>query len=122
MILKGSQRAGARQLAAHLMNSQDNDHVKVHEVRGFIASTLPGALEEAYAISRGTKCKQFLFSVSLSPPSSASVPVTAFEAAVDEIEKAVGLIDHPRVIATAEGIAATLPGPWLDDAAWAYGF
>ena len=32
MILKGSQRAGAKQLAAHLLNDRDNDHVSVLEL------------------------------------------------------------------------------------------
>ena len=54
MILKGSQRAGATQLAAHVLNERDNEHVRVHELRGFAADDLHGALTEAYAISRGT--------------------------------------------------------------------
>ncbi|MCB1479911.1 MAG: relaxase, partial [Rhodobiaceae bacterium] len=60
MILKGSQRGGAAQLAAHLMNDRDNDHVTLHQSRGFIADTLPEALDEAHAISKATKCKQYL--------------------------------------------------------------
>jgi hypothetical protein len=64
VILKGSQRAGARQLAAHLLNERDNEHVSVHELRGFAADGLHGALTEAHAVSKGTKCKQFLFSLS----------------------------------------------------------
>lgn len=56
MILKGSQRAGAKQLSTHLLNIRDNDHVTVLKVRWFIARDLHGALAEAYAISKGTKC------------------------------------------------------------------
>jgi len=40
VILKGSQRGGARQLGLHLMNIQDNEHVEVHEVRGFMAENV----------------------------------------------------------------------------------
>ncbi len=43
MILKGNQRAGGRQMALHLLNSAQNEHVKVHEVSGFIASDVLGA-------------------------------------------------------------------------------
>jgi hypothetical protein len=68
MILKGSQRGGASNLSAHLMNDRDNDHVTVLEVHGFVARDLHGAFAEAHAISKGTKCQQFLFSLSLSPP------------------------------------------------------
>jgi hypothetical protein len=40
MILKGSQRAGATPLAAHLLRVDENDHVEVHELRGFVANDL----------------------------------------------------------------------------------
>jgi len=46
MILVGSQRGGASQLAAHLMNDRDNDHVTIEELRGFVADDLRGALNE----------------------------------------------------------------------------
>ena len=67
MILVGNQRGGARDLAQHLMKSE-NERVEVAELRGFVADDLDGAFQETYAISRGTKCKQFLFSLSLNPP------------------------------------------------------
>ena len=51
MILKGSQRAGPRQLAVHLLNDRDNDHVEVQELRGFVAGDLHGARVEAQAIA-----------------------------------------------------------------------
>ncbi|TXG84728.1 MAG: relaxase [Sphingomonadales bacterium] len=98
MILKGSQRGGARQLGLHLMNIQDNEHVEVHEVRGFMAENVLGALREAEAISMGTRCKQPLFSVSLSPPQHESVRPEVFEAAIAAIEERNGLEGQPRVI------------------------
>ena len=36
MILKGNRRGGAVQMALHLLNSEDNEHVTIHEMRGFI--------------------------------------------------------------------------------------
>lgn len=75
MILKASQRGGGQQLARHLLNSVENDHIELHEVRGFAAGGLVGALNEAYAVSRGTRCRQYLFSVSLNPPENERVPV-----------------------------------------------
>jgi len=98
MILKASQRAGAKQLAQHLLRLDENDHVEVHEVRGFMAEDLVGALREAYAVSRGTKCSQFLFSVSLNPPQDQVPGIAAFEAAIETIEEEVGLRGQPRVI------------------------
>ena len=98
MILKGSQRAGGMQLARHLLNLDDNDHVTIHEVRGFVSDDLAEAFKEAYAISRGTRCKQFLFSLSLSPPETESVPVDVFEGAIAAIEEKMGLANQPRAI------------------------
>ncbi len=98
MILKASQRANSAELAKHLLNGDDNDHVTVHEIRGFISDTLEGALQEAYAMSRGTRCEQFLFSLSLNPPEDADVPIEDFEAAIEEIEKKLLLLGQPRIV------------------------
>jgi len=51
MILKGSQRGGGQGLAVYLMRTDENEHVEVHELRGFAADALPGAFKEAQAIS-----------------------------------------------------------------------
>lgn len=82
MILVGNRRGGAAELTAHLMNAEDNEHVELHEVRGFMSSELGDALHEAYGISRGARCKKFLYSLPLSPPQNENVPVEAFEAAI----------------------------------------
>lgn len=97
MILVGNPRGGARDLALHLMKDE-NDHVEVHEPRGFAAEDLQGALHEAYAVSRGTKCKQFLFSLSLNPPKDAEVSTESFESAIDRAEIELGLDGQPRAI------------------------
>ena len=98
MILKGNQRAGGRQMALHLLNSGQNEHVTVHEVSGFIASDVLGALNEAYALSKGTKCKQFMYSLSLNPPQDQSVPVSVFEKTLERVEKRLDLEGQPRVL------------------------
>ncbi|MCO5057372.1 MAG: relaxase/mobilization nuclease domain-containing protein [Rhizobiaceae bacterium] len=97
MILDGSQRGGARDLAIHLMKPE-NEHIELHEIRGFAGDTIMEALREAEAVSRGTKCRKHLYALSLSPPEMADVPVSAFESAIDRIEEKLGLVDHPRVI------------------------
>jgi hypothetical protein len=97
VILQGNQRGGAKDLALHLLK-EDNDHVDVHELRGFVANDLVSAFNEAYAISRGTKAKQFLFSLSLNPPPSENVSTTSFETAIARVEKKLGLQGQPRAI------------------------
>ncbi len=97
MILKGNQRSGARDLALHLMKDE-NEHIEIHEIRGFISNDLYGAFMEAHAITKGTKCKQFLFSLSLNPPQYEQVGVEAFERVADAAEKRLGLTGQPRAI------------------------
>jgi hypothetical protein len=98
MILKASQRSGARQLAAHLMNDRDNHHVTVQELRGFMASDLQGALSEAQAIAKGTRCTQFMFSLSLNPPKGAAAGIDVLLNAVDKAEETLGLTNQPRAV------------------------
>ncbi len=96
-MLKGNQRSGAKNLALHLLKDE-NDHVEIHELRGFVSDDLISALYEAHAISRATKCKQFLYSLSLNPPQEARVSIQDFEAAIERIETKLGLTGQPRAI------------------------
>lgn len=75
MILKASQRGGARQLGLHLLKTEENEHVEVYEIRGYVADTVPGAMKETQAIAMGTQCKQPLFSLSANPPEDADVAI-----------------------------------------------
>ncbi len=99
MILKGNQRGGGRGLAAHLTNTKDNDHVELHELRGFASSDLQGAFLEIEAAAKGTKCQQPFFSVSLNPPPGYPATYDQFEMAADAIEaKYPALANQPRAI------------------------
>jgi hypothetical protein len=98
MIGKAKERGGGAQLARYLLTMRDNDHVELHEVRGFISDDLLGALREADAIAAGTRCHNHLFSISLNPPQSADVSALDFEKAANEVERKLGLQDQPRAI------------------------
>ena len=98
MILKGSQRGCAKNLSVHLLNDRDNDHVTLYEVRGFVSRDLHGALAEIHAISKGTKCDQFMFSLSFNPPKDKDASEQDFVDAIERAEKAVGLDNQPRAI------------------------
>lgn len=99
MILKGSQRGNAAKLARHLMNIRDNEHVELHELRGFVSDEkLLDALLEAQAVAKGTRYQQHLFSLSLNPPEGERVDVASFEAAIEMVEQRLGLDGHPRAI------------------------
>jgi hypothetical protein len=98
MILKGSQRSGAKNLSEHLMNDRDNDHVTLYELRGFVGRDLHEALAEAHAISKGTKCQQYMFSLSFNPPKDQNASEQDLLDAIERAEKAVGLDNQPRAI------------------------
>lgn len=102
MILKGSQRGGARQLATHLMNDRDNDHVTLGELRGFVSDELYGAMAETQAVAKGTRCRQCVFSLSLNPPKDADVSRESFYAAADRAEDILGLSGQPRALVIHE--------------------
>lgn len=102
MIFKGSQRAGGQNLATHLMRADDNEHVLVQEMRGFASDDLHGAFKEAEAISKATKCRQYLFSVSLNPPADADVSMELFAETIDRIEERLGLEGQPRALVIHE--------------------
>ena len=97
MILKASQRAGALALGRHLLKPE-NEHVEIHDIRGFVADDVIGAFQEAEAISKGTRCKQFLFSLSLNPPEDANVPPQVFDDVLARIENRLKLDGQPRVV------------------------
>ena len=98
MILRGSQRKNAVQIAQHLLKTEENEHVEVHGIKGFSSTNIGDALNEAETISRGTKCSQFMFSVSLNPPQNESAPIEYFEDAIEKIEDKMNLKDQPRII------------------------
>ena len=97
MILIGNQRGGAGDLARHLMK-QENERVEIHEIRGFVAGDLEGAFIESEAISKGTKCRQHLYSLPLNPPKTVDVTPAMLVDAVERAEKSLGLTDQPRAI------------------------
>ncbi|MCC6923453.1 MAG: relaxase [Nitrosomonas sp.] len=98
MIIIASQRGGAARLAAHLLNDRNNDHVELYEVSGFMSETLNDALQEIRAQAMGTRCDQYLFSVSLNPPETEKVGTDVFEQAISRIEERMHLQNQPRVI------------------------
>lgn len=98
MILKAKERGDAPQLARYLLDQRDNEHVELHEVRGFISDDLNDAFGEAHAIAQGTRCQNYLFSMSFNPPEGENVSIEAFEKAIDQVEEKLGLQGQPRAV------------------------
>jgi MobA/VirD2-like, nuclease domain len=99
MIPKGNQRGGGQRLATHLLNAYDNDNVEVAEVRGAIAQDLHGAFAEWYAEAKATKCRKYLYSLSVNPDHSQG-PYTRehYYDFIRRVEAGLGLKDQPRAV------------------------
>jgi hypothetical protein len=99
MIPKGNQRAGGRQLATHLMNQYDNERVELAEIRGAVAPDLHGAFAEWRAEANATRCKQYLYSLSLNPDHRQG-PFTRehYYDFIERTEKGLGLAEQPRAV------------------------
>lgn len=98
MLLKASQRSGARNLAAHLLNDRDNEHVELLDIRGCVADDLTTALVEMDAQATGTKARKPLFSVSFNPPEHEEATLEQFEDAIKRVEKQFGLENQARAL------------------------
>ncbi len=97
MIFVGNNRGNGQNLARHLM-SDENEHVIVHEISGFASDTLAGAFKEVEALSRGTKCQKYLYSLSLNPPANERVDTEVFMDAISKAEQKLGLEGQARAI------------------------
>jgi hypothetical protein len=99
MILKGNQRGGGQQLAAHLQNSFDNERVEIADVRGCVAQDLSGAFAEWAAEARGTKCKKFLYSLSLNPyQPNGRLTRDQYLELLERTERSLKLVGQPRAV------------------------
>ena len=95
--VKGNARGGARDLALH-PGKPGNEHIKFHSLRGFASQDLMRALNEVYAIGRGTRCKHFLHALSLNPPKAARAGTARFAGAIERVEDRPGPCGQPRAI------------------------
>jgi hypothetical protein len=99
LIPKANQRAGGWQLATHLLNEFDNDRVELAEVRGAMAADLHGALEEWEAAAKATRCKKYLYSLSINPdPEQRPLTRAEYFDYIARVEKALGLANQARAV------------------------
>jgi hypothetical protein len=99
MIPKGNQRGGGQQLATHLLNAFDNEQVEIADLRGSIAPDLHGAMAEWHAQSSATKCKKYLYSLSVNPDHrQGHASRQQYLDFIARAEKNLGLEGQPRLI------------------------
>jgi len=100
MIPFGTQRGLGQDLATHLMNTHDNEHMELVSVRGAVAKDLNGAFAEWEVQAHSmTKCRNYLYSLSINPdPEQAPLTRDQYEDYIERVEDKLGLTGQPRAI------------------------
>jgi Relaxase/Mobilisation nuclease domain len=106
MIAKGNQRSGGQNLATHLMNAFDNERVEIADMRGAIAQDLHGAFAQWHAHSKATRCREYLYSLSINPDDrQGNLTREQYLDFIRRVEKKLGLSEQARAVVfhTKEG-------------------
>ena len=98
MIIKGQARGRSRQLAAHLLRRDQNEDIRLYELRGVAAGDVEGALAEMEALSAAVHSKRPLYHASISPEAHTPLTHAQIRIAADTLESKLGLGGQPRVI------------------------
>lgn len=100
MIPFASQRASGQELATHLLNMHENERIEVADVRGAIARDLHGAFAEWAAVAKAvTRCRKYLYSLSISPdPAQEPLSRAQYADYIARVEDRLGLSGQPRAV------------------------
>jgi len=100
MIPFSSQRGLGQDLATHLQNTHDNEHMELAHLRGAIAKDLNGAFAEwELQADALTNCRNYLYSLSVNPdPTQDALTREQYLDYVERVENALGLAGQPRAI------------------------
>lgn len=99
MIPKGNQRGGGKQLATHLLNEFDNERVELVEIRGAVAPDLHGAFAEWRAQAGATRCRKYLYSLSVNPDHrQGPFSRDQYYDFIERTEQSLGLSNQPRAV------------------------
>lgn len=102
MIINGGSRSNWRFFAKHLMKTEENEQVRIADIRGLAADTLLEAFREMDALASGTRCKNFFYHANLNPRADELLTEGQWDQAVDVLEEHLGLIGHSRFIVEHE--------------------
>ncbi|WP_298242023.1 relaxase/mobilization nuclease domain-containing protein [uncultured Bradyrhizobium sp.] len=100
MIIKGQARGRAAQLAAHLLAADENERIRLFDVRGTLARDVKGALVEMEVRGLAAKTKRPLYHASISPEASRPLDDRQIRHAVDTLEEKLGLRGQTRLVVT----------------------
>jgi len=97
VIIKGTSRAGPRQLAYHLQRTDTNERVEILDIQSF-PEDLGQALREWQCISEGTRGRKGLYHANIDPDARYKMTPEQWQRAADVLEQELGLTGQPRVM------------------------
>jgi hypothetical protein len=98
MIIKGQSRGRGQQLADHLLRKDQNETIRLYEMRGVVAGDVAGALAELEARGVAVTSKRPFYHASISPEAHTPLTDSQVRIAVDALEEALGFSAQPRVV------------------------
>jgi Relaxase/Mobilisation nuclease domain len=98
VIINGRARGRSQQLAAHLLRRDQNEDIRLYELRGVTATDAAGALAEMEALTAAVHSKRPLYHASISPEAHTPLNDDKVRVAADTLERRLGLSGQPRVI------------------------
>jgi Relaxase/Mobilisation nuclease domain len=98
VIINGRARGRSAQLAAHLLRRDQNEDIRLYELRGVTATDVAGALAEMEALTAAVPSKRPLYHASISPEAHRPLNDGQVRVAADTLERKLGLAGQPRAI------------------------
>jgi hypothetical protein len=98
MIIKGQSRGRSSQLAAHLLRRDQNEDIRLYELRRVVATDVAGALAEMEALAAAVHSKRPLYHASISPEAHRPLTDDQIRTAADVLERKLGLAGQPRLV------------------------
>lgn len=102
MIISDGSRCNWRFFARHLMRTDENERVKVMEIRGLAGDTPMEALREMNTLATDTRTKNFFYHANINPREDERLTPEQWEEAVDRLEKNLGLEGQSRIVVEHE--------------------
>jgi hypothetical protein len=102
MIIKGASRSNGKFFAKHLMNTKDNERVRLVEFKGFARENIHDAFRDMEIAAKGTRCKNYFYHSDLSPRPDEELTDEQWAQAVDTLERHLGLEGQPRFVVEHE--------------------
>jgi Relaxase/Mobilisation nuclease domain len=102
VIISGGSRCNGAWFASHLTRTDENERVRLVEIRSMAAEDIPAAFREMHFVAGGTFCKNYFYHASINPRENERLSEEQWERAADALERNLGLEGQPRFVVEHE--------------------